>query len=105
MTGTRASSFSHEGSFYQAETRARVIIFDIVAFETDSGLLRRKTSLLSNSSDQLNRTLSKEHGSLVSWPENMVKARSHKLNPEAAVRNTNSLSTRAMQLSIYGSMV
>ncbi|KAK4851483.1 hypothetical protein QYF36_015608 [Acer negundo] len=104
-SGFKAASFSHQGSCYEAETRARIIIFDTVAFETDSALLRRPSSLLSNSSDQSHRSLSKEHGNLMSWPEHFYKARQHEQNPEGTDRKANSLSARAMQLSIFGSTV
>jgi len=105
MTGIIAASFSHQGSGCQADTRVRVIIFDIVAFETNSGLHRRPSSLLSNSGDQPHRPLSKEHGNLMSWPEHFFKARQHKLNAEDTDYKANSLSAIAMQLSIFGSMV
>ncbi|KAK3222268.1 hypothetical protein Dsin_009293 [Dipteronia sinensis] len=104
-SGFKAASFSHQGSCYQAETRARIIVFDTVAFETNSALLRRPSSLLSNSSDQPHRPLSKEHGNLMSWPEHFYKARQHVQNPEGTDHKANSLSARAMQLSIFGSMV
>ncbi|KAK2635611.1 hypothetical protein Ddye_030403 [Dipteronia dyeriana] len=104
-SGFKAASSSHQGSCYHAETRARIIMFDTVAFETNSALLRRPSSLLSNSSDQPHRPLSKEHGNLMSWPEHFYKARQHEQNPEGTDHKANSLSARAMQLSIFGSMV
>ncbi|KAK1553292.1 hypothetical protein Q3G72_032289 [Acer saccharum] len=104
-SGFKAASFSHQGSCYEAETRARIIIFDTVAFETNSALLSRPSSLLSNSSDQSHRPLSKEHGNLMSWPEHFYKARQHAQNLEVTDHKANSLSARAMQLSIFGSTV
>ncbi|KAL5762963.1 hypothetical protein ACOSP7_019227 [Xanthoceras sorbifolium] len=104
-SGFKTASFSHQGSCYQAEARARVIVFDIVSFETNSALLRRPSSLLSNSGDQTHRSLSKEHGYLMTWPEHFYKARQQKQNLEGTDHKANSLSARAMQLSIFGSMI
>lgn len=101
MTGVEAVSFSHQGSCYLVETRARVIIFDIAAFEADKAVVRRTSSLFSHSSDQPHKSQSREHGNLMSWPEHFYKARQQKQNSE----ETNSLSARAMQLSIFGNMV
>ncbi|XP_057992366.1 sodium/hydrogen exchanger 8 isoform X3 [Hevea brasiliensis] len=100
--GARTASFSHERSRYQVETRARVIIFDIAAFETATALLRRSSSFIPHTGDHPHRPLSREHG-LMSWPENFYKAKLHKQNLEN--ERANSLPARAMQLSIFGSMV
>ncbi|XP_062172474.1 sodium/hydrogen exchanger 8 [Alnus glutinosa] len=102
-SGTTGASFSHQGSLYLVETRARVIIFDIAAFEADLALQQRSSFLVPPSADQLHRPLSREH-SLMSWPENFYKPRQTQ-NPEETDRKANSLSARAMQLSIYGSVV
>lgn len=67
-------------------------MFDIAAFEADAALSRRSSSLLSHAVDHPHRPLGKEHSGLMSWPEGVGQ-------------QTNSLSARAMQLSIYGSMV
>nr|AGW30210.1 SOS1 [Nitraria tangutorum] len=100
----KSVSFSHQGSCYQVETRARVIIFDIAAFETEKTLMRRQSSLISHSADQPHKSLSREHGGLMSWPENFFLAKQHKQNPEGKTyAKTNSLSAKAMQLSIFGS--
>lgn len=105
-TGPKGSSFSHQESCYLVETRARVIIFDIAAFESDGRLQRRSSSFLQHSVDLPNRSFTREHGGLLSWPENFYKSRQHKENSEAVdLQRANSLSARAMQLSIYGSMV
>ena len=40
------ASFSRQRSWYQVETRARVIIFDIAAFEVDSAPQRSSSSLV-----------------------------------------------------------
>ncbi|KAH9794274.1 Sodium/hydrogen exchanger 7 [Citrus sinensis] len=104
-SGVEAVSFSHQGSCYLVETRARVIIFDIAAFEADKAVVRRTSSLFSHSSDQPHKSLSREHGNLMSWPEHFYKARQQKQNSEETDRKANSLSARAMQLSIFGNMV
>ncbi|KAG6757580.1 hypothetical protein POTOM_037898 [Populus tomentosa] len=101
-SGSQAASFSHQGSRYQVEARARVIFFDVAAFEVD-GALRRSSSLASV--DHPNRPLTREHGGLMSWPENFYRPRERKSNCEGTYRQANSLSARAMQLSIFGSMV
>lgn len=105
MTAVKGASFSHQASCYLVETRARVIIFDIAAFESESKLQRRSSSFVPHSVDHPHRPLSREHGGLMSWPEHFYKPRQHKQNSEWITQQANSLSTRAMQLSIYGSMV
>ncbi|XVE85547.1 hypothetical protein DITRI_Ditri17bG0099000 [Diplodiscus trichospermus] len=109
MSGTTTASFSHQRSWhqletrgsivYQVETRARVIIFDIGTLEADSVLQRSGSSF-----NQPHRTLSREHG-LMSWPEHFYKARQHTQTHGATDQRANRLSARAMQLSIFGSMV
>jgi len=66
--------------------------------------LRRRPSSLA-SVDRPNRPLTREHGGLMSWPENFYRPRERKPNSEGTYRPANSLSARAMQLSIFGSMV
>ncbi|KAL4638076.1 hypothetical protein ACB092_03G124200 [Castanea dentata] len=100
---TSGSSFSHQGSSYQVETRARVIIFDMSALEADNALQQR-SSLVPHSADHSHRPLSRELG-LMSWPENLYKRMRHKQSPDGIDRQANSLSAKAMQLSIFGSMV
>ncbi|KAJ6988314.1 SOS1-like protein 1 [Populus alba x Populus x berolinensis] len=103
ISGAQAASFSHQGSQYQVEARARVIIFDIAAFEADGALRRRSSSLVSV--DHPQRSLTREHGGLMSWPENLYKPREREQNCVGTCRSENSLPVRAMQLSIFGSMV
>ncbi|KAJ8774727.1 hypothetical protein K2173_017173 [Erythroxylum novogranatense] len=105
FSGENAASYYHQESRYQVETSARVIVFDITAFETHSSLQRRPSSLLSHSVEYNHRTPSREHGRLMSWPEHFYKPRQHKQKPRGADRPSDSLSARAMQLSIFGSMV
>ncbi|ONI31919.1 hypothetical protein PRUPE_1G339200 [Prunus persica] len=104
-SGTRGASFSHLGSSYLVETRSRVIIFDIAAFESDSTLIRRPSSFVTHAVDHPHRSISGEHSGLMSWPEHFYKAKQQKQNPEGIELQANSLSARAMQWSIYGSMV
>ncbi|KAI5582562.1 hypothetical protein BDE02_07G094000 [Populus trichocarpa] len=102
--GSQAASFSHQGPRYQVEARATVIFFDIAAFEADGALRRRSSSLASV--DHPNRPLTREHGGLMRWPENFYRPREQrKPNCEGTCRPANSLSARAMQQSIFGSMV
>nr|AVA17733.1 SOS1-like protein 1 [Populus grandidentata] len=103
ITGAQAASFSHQGSRYQVEARARVIIFDIAAFEADGALRRGSSSLVSV--DHPQRSFTREHGGLMSWPENLYKPREREQNCVGTCRSENSLPVRAMQLSIFGSMV
>lgn len=105
VSGTKEASFVHQGSCYLVETRARVIVFDIAAFETDAALTKKSSSRLSHVADHPHhphRSFRIEHSGLMSWPEHFYSQNQHKLSSE---QQTNSLSARAMQLSIYGSMV
>ncbi|KAF8021104.1 hypothetical protein BT93_G1510 [Corymbia citriodora subsp. variegata] len=103
-SGIRTVSFSHQGSWYLVETRARVIIFDVAAFEADSAL-QRSSSLLPHTVDHPLRTHSREHGGLMSWPKHFYKASQQRQSHEEINQHTNNMSARAMQLSVYGSMV
>ncbi|KAL5175126.1 Sodium/hydrogen exchanger 7 [Glycine soja] len=104
-SGSKEASFIHQqGSSYLVETTARVILFDIPAPEADAALVRRSSSLLSHAGDHPHRSFRRKHSGLMSWPEHFYK-QDHKQRSEGAGRQTNSLSARAMQLSIYGSMV
>ena len=105
VTGARQGSFSHQGSWYHVETRARVIVFDIAAFEANRALHRRSSSLVPHSVDHPSRSLSREHFGLMSWPEQFYKPRQHHQNPEGTDQQATNLSARAMQLSVFGSMV
>ncbi|KAF9677498.1 hypothetical protein SADUNF_Sadunf08G0114000 [Salix dunnii] len=105
ISGAQAASFSHQESRYQVEARARVILFDMAAFEADGALRRRSSSLVSVLVDHPRRSFTREHGGLLSWPEKLYKRREHEQNFEGTCRSENSLSVRAMQLSIFGSMV
>lgn len=99
------ASFSHQRSTYLVDSRSRVIVFDLAAFESDSALNRGTSSFLSHAVDPSLRSLRREHTGLMSWPEHFFKPKQQKQIPEGTNQQANSLSTRAMQLSIYGSMV
>ncbi|KAM0964342.1 hypothetical protein ACFX2C_020402 [Malus domestica] len=105
-SGTRVASFPHKGSSYLVETSSRVIIFDMAAFESDSALIRRSSPFVSSAVDHHpHGSFTGEHSGLMSWPERISKAKQQKQNPEGIDQQNNSLSARAMRLSIYGSMV
>ncbi|GAU13794.1 hypothetical protein TSUD_83030 [Trifolium subterraneum] len=102
-----SGSFIHQGSCYVVETRARVIVFDIAAFEPDTALVKKSSSRLSHTMDHSHRSFlrqhsGRQHSGLMSWPEHFYAQSQHKQSSE---QQSNSLSARAMHLSIYGSMV
>ncbi|XP_038697530.1 sodium/hydrogen exchanger 8-like isoform X2 [Tripterygium wilfordii] len=99
-----SASFSHQAAWYQVETRARVIIFDIAAIEACTPLLRKSSSVVPHSVEP-HQSQSREHGGLMSWPEHFFIARPHKKNGDGTRQPENNLSARAAQLSIFGSMV
>nr|ACN66494.1 salt overly sensitive 1B [Chenopodium quinoa] len=99
--GYKSTSFLHQGASYYVETRARVLLIDMVPIQADNTLLRRKSSLLLH--DQSSRSLnSRDHAGLLSWPENQYK--SHQRLPDGQeIGDSQNLSAKAMRLSIYGS--
>ncbi|KAL4018599.1 hypothetical protein IC575_022199 [Cucumis melo] len=103
-SGMSGSSFSHQGSYYEVETRSRVIVFDMAALQSDENLNRSSSFI--HSLDHPQRSLSRDHSGLMSWPEMLSKPRPpQKQKSERTERPAHSLSAKAMQLSIYGSMV
>lgn len=96
LVGARAGSFYQQVSTYQVETRARVIIFDIVGFEAGKTLQKRPSSCRSGS-------LGIKRGGLMSWPEHPFNSNRH--DGEVPSDQQNNLSARAMQLGKYGSTV
>lgn len=81
-----------------------MIFFDIGVSEADGALQKRSASWISQSGEP-QRTLSKEHIGLLSWPEHLYKATGHHQSPNESIKQSTSLSAKAMELSIYGSMV
>ncbi|KAK2965023.1 hypothetical protein RJ639_029518 [Escallonia herrerae] len=94
-SGVRGTSFSHQASCYQVETRARVIIV----------LERRASSIAPHSVDHPFRSVSGEHVGLMSWPELFYKPGEHHEDPKEHDEPANNLSARVMQLSMFGSMI
>ncbi|XP_057417543.1 sodium/hydrogen exchanger 7-like isoform X2 [Lotus japonicus] len=83
ISGTEEASFTHQGSCYLVETRVRVIVFDIAAFEANAA---------------------REHSDLMSWPEHFYNQKHHKQSSERIGQHSRSLSARALQISIYGTV-
>lgn len=79
-------------------------MFDMAGFPAGRALQRRSSSLLSRSVDHPS-SFSRELGGLMSWPENTFKAMSRRQDVEQTGQQETNMSTRAMQLSIFGSMV
>ncbi|KAK1387163.1 Salt overly sensitive 1 [Heracleum sosnowskyi] len=106
VSGIKSASFLHQASCYQVETRARVFMLDIAAFEANRSLQRRSSSLVSHTKDHPSRSLSKEHCGLMSWPEQFyTQTQSNEHRVAETDKNVTNLSVRAMQLSMYGSMI
>ncbi|RZC64166.1 hypothetical protein C5167_025922 [Papaver somniferum] len=72
-SGAKAASFCHQGTSYEVDSRARIIIFDMAAVEADTQLQRRTSSRISAAAEP-SRGLNREHGGLMSWPEHMYKS-------------------------------
>ncbi|XP_042379307.1 sodium/hydrogen exchanger 7-like isoform X3 [Zingiber officinale] len=89
-SGMNNLSFCHAASGYQVETKARVIFFDLAVPETEASLSKRSASWISLPG-QPQRTLSKEHAGLLSWPENLFKGRGDHQNPKESDKQTASL--------------
>ncbi|XP_010936832.1 sodium/hydrogen exchanger 8 isoform X2 [Elaeis guineensis] len=104
-SGSNNKSFCHMGSWYQVETRARVIFFDIGTVEAEGVLQRTSASWVSQAAIEPPRSLSREHGGFLSWPESLYKAKGRNQSPDESDKQPISLSAKAMELSIYGSMV
>ncbi|CAN7028427.1 unnamed protein product [Brassica oleracea var. botrytis] len=104
-SGIMRVSFSRQATQYSVETRARVISFNTGAFGAHRTLQRKPSSLSSqigtSSEHQLQRSSSKEHRGLMSWPESIYKTEQQ----EEINRKALNLSEQARQLSIFGSKV
>lgn len=105
VAGVRPSSFHHQGSLYYVETRARVIILNITAFQADRTLQRRSSSFMKHAVDCSTKSLGKEHSGLMSWPEHFYKPNKQTQTSAGPSGQVNSLSSRALQLSMFGSLV
>nr|ACJ63441.1 salt overly sensitive 1 [Salicornia brachiata] len=102
-SGYKSASFSHQGFSYYVETRARVLLIDMSQSQPESTLQRRKSSFLLPEQSARNLT-NKEHSGLLSWPDTQYKSHQH-LPVGEEIEDDENLSAKAMQLSIYGSMV
>ena len=97
--------YCHTAPSYQVEARARIIFFDMGRASEAEADLQRTTSLLSHG-HELSRTMSKEHSGLLRWPESFRRSRGAHSASLSEIRNQpGSFSARALQLSMYGSMV
>jgi len=97
--------YCHTAPSYQVEARARIIFFDMGRASEAEADLQRTTSLLSHG-HELSRTMNKEHSGLLRWPESFRRSRGQHSASLSEIRNQpGSFSARALQLSMYGSMV
>jgi hypothetical protein len=98
----------YTGSNYQVEARARVLFFDVANLEVDLSLHRTK-SVLSQVGGEMLRSHSKEHAGLLSWPESFYRSprgpQKDSQNEIESPAKGSTFSARALQLSMYGSMV
>lgn len=105
IAGTEAGSSIYRGYWYQVETRARIILFDVATIEANDLLQRRPSQLGFRAGDHAYRPLRSLHRGLVHRPEQFHQARNHKQSSDAGDQQPISLSARAMQLSIFGTNV
>ncbi|KAF5191355.1 Sodium/hydrogen exchanger [Thalictrum thalictroides] len=103
-SGAKGASFYHQGSEYLVERSARVIIFDVAALEGDGVLQKQSASWISHSGDPPSGQ-SGEHNALMTCPEHVFMRRRHDHNSDESDQRVNSLSAKALRLSIFGSMV
>ncbi|RZC92294.1 hypothetical protein C5167_026930 [Papaver somniferum] len=79
------------GTSYQVITRARVIILDMATVEADTQPRRRATSSWNPAAVESPRGLNREHGGLVSWPENLFKRKRRQYEKQgSSFRNSRS---------------
>lgn len=104
--GSRQGSAAHQGTFFEADSRSRIIIFDLSSIHSDRHLRRASASLLSHGLLIPSR-LSYEHEGLVSWPDKQYTvgepADNEFMKRERGLSKR--LSARAIHLSVFGSMV
>nr|BAK23260.1 Na+/H+ antiporter [Puccinellia tenuiflora] len=108
--GLQSSAMNHidycyTAPSYQVEARARAILFDIRSPEAESDM-QRSASLLSPKLGPP-RTQSKEHIGLLRWPQSFHHRSRGPGNPSLAEigKQPGSFSARALQVSMYGSMM
>ncbi|KAH9316486.1 hypothetical protein KI387_025113, partial [Taxus chinensis] len=103
--GKQFISATRQGTWFQADTRSRIIIFDISSIHNESHLHVSSASILSHSR-RIPGRLSHEHEGLVSWPNKPYN--SGKPGHSAVTKSDPGfppLSEKAMQLSVFGSTV
>ncbi|ONM02454.1 Sodium/hydrogen exchanger 7 [Zea mays] len=98
LFGLESSDYCHTARRYQVEARARIIFFD----EAEAAHLHVQTSA-SLPQGEPARSMSKEHSGLLSWPESFRRSRGSL--GLAAEMLPGGLSSRALQLSMYGGSV
>ncbi|KAL8157683.1 sodium/hydrogen exchanger 8-like isoform X2 [Apium graveolens] len=92
-------------SCYQVESRARVAMLNIAAYEAKR-CIQRSSSLDSNLKDHPTRSQIREHGGLMTWPDRYFKPTQPHEHPIAETsEHADNLSVRAVQLSMYGSVI
>jgi hypothetical protein len=104
--------YCYTAPVYQVDSRARILIFEIVRTTEVEPEMQRSVSLLSQTHEPPQRTPGKEHSNLLSWPQSFRRRdsilRAPRL-PNASlneIRNhPSSFSSKALQLSMYGGMV
>lgn len=105
-SGSRQGSAAHQGTFYEADTRSRIIIFELSSIHSERHLRRASAYLLSHGLLIPGRH-SYEHEGLVSWPDKQYTvgepADNEFMNREQGLSKR--LSARAIQLSVFGRMV
>nr|AEV89922.1 plasma membrane Na+/H+ antiporter [Aeluropus littoralis] len=102
--------YCYAAPVYQVDSRARILIFEIVRTETEAEM-QRSVSLLSQTHEP-QRTPGKEHSNLLSWPQSFRRRDSIPRSPRrpnaslSEIRNhPSSFSSKALQLSMYGGMI
>ncbi|VFQ79710.1 unnamed protein product [Cuscuta campestris] len=103
-SGTEGS-FLHQAHWYQVETRARVIMLDIGAFESMRSHNRLSSSFLLHPAEHMPRSLSRESRSLMSWPEHLSMIGEHYDNQEGTSQQQHISSTQGMQPFLSGGKI
>ncbi|CAM8980454.1 unnamed protein product [Rhodiola kirilowii] len=77
----------------------------MAALVADRSLQRGSSSFMKHAVDRPTKCLSKEHSGLMSWPEHFSKPNQQKQNSAGPSGQVNALSSRALKLSLFGSIV
>nr|ACF05808.1 Na+/H+ antiporter protein [Limonium gmelinii] len=104
--GIKAGSNCYIGTLYHVESRAKVMVLDMASLEIDKALKRRQSSIILQKRDSATSINPREHSGLLSWPDHRFEAPAKQDgDAEELDYETNNLSARARQLSMFGSMV